>query len=365
MDAIVQKTAIEDGGAVDELDLAIVSALQYVPRASWAPIGQILGVDTATATRHWHRLADNGLAWVSCYPNLSGTVSGWVEIASRPDMVSSVAASLAAEPHAVTVAHIAGDFDLIAAVVTPDDFAFSKYLIEWMNRIPGILRTRTVPFLHSYYVDGSHWRLDGLTASQRAGLRGLQAPRPVDRDKTITSDARPIALALAADGRLPASELGAATGISERTAQRRLAHLVAAKQVVLRAEIARSASGWPVTVIFWARAPASHVNELASRIVGLREVRTCAVTASGDNNIVFSAALRSGGDIQRLEMTLDREMSGLGLRIQSRSLVLRSVKLAGNLLDPLGRRIGTVPMAYWDPIPSAVPGDAPANDDLA
>lgn len=352
MGPIVHESAIEVPDHVDELDLAIVSALQYVPRASWAPIGRILGIDTATATRHWHRLADGGLAWVSCYPDLSGAVSGWIEIASRPDMVGSVAASLAAEPHAVTVAHIAGDFDLITAVVVPDDFTFSQYLIEWMNRIPGVLRTRSVPFSRSYYVDGSHWRLDGLTATQRAGLRKLQAPRHVDADKTITVDARPIAIALAADGRLPASELGAATGISERTAQRRLSHLVAAHQVVLRAEVARSVSGWPVTVVFWARAPASHVNELASRIVGLREIRTCAVTASGDNNLVFTAALRSAGDIQRLEMTLDREMSGLGLRIHSRSLVLRSVKLAGSLLDPLGRRIGTVPMAYWEPIPS-------------
>ncbi|MDH6576360.1 NAD kinase [Kitasatospora sp. MAP5-34] len=51
--------------AVDELDLALVNALQLQPRAPWSLLGQTLGISPVTAARRWRRLSEAGIAWVT------------------------------------------------------------------------------------------------------------------------------------------------------------------------------------------------------------------------------------------------------------------------------------------------------------
>ncbi len=350
----------EGNSVVSELDLAIVNALQYLPRGSWEPISRVLGKDISTLTRHWQALTDQGMAWVSCYPSLTGTVPGWVEISCSADRSAEVASTLAADPHAVTVAHTTGEWDLLVVVVATDDKAWSDYNLDRIRHIPGVLRTRPTPFSGTYVADGSHWRLDALSSAQVATLRRLQEQTDAEESRPVSHQARPIVAALAADGRLPASELGLAIDMHERAAQRRLAVLLKHREVTLRAEIAHAYSGWPVTVLFWAHAPAAALDYLASEIVKMRETRTCAVTASGNANLAFSAAFRHFRAIRKFESDLEGTLYRFGLRILRKAPVMRPVKLAGTLLDEAGHRHGVVPMAYWDPIPMA-PNPSPIS----
>src|ERR1044071_8497969 len=59
---------MRDWAAPDELDLALVAALQAAPRADWQRVGQVLGVAGSTAARRWGRLTESGLAWLACHP---------------------------------------------------------------------------------------------------------------------------------------------------------------------------------------------------------------------------------------------------------------------------------------------------------
>ncbi len=45
---------------LDELDLALVDALQVNPRASWAALGDVLELAPVTLARRWQRLAESG-----------------------------------------------------------------------------------------------------------------------------------------------------------------------------------------------------------------------------------------------------------------------------------------------------------------
>lgn len=333
---------------VDELDLALVNALQINPRASWSLVGKALEVDPVTVARRWERMSANGTAWVTCYTQVRGAFFGWIQITCEPAKVQSVANCLAADPHAVTIAHsTGGEGDLTVALVTPDFFGFSRYVIERVHRVPGVLGVRSHPFTRSY-LEGSNWRLDCLNREQRAMLEASKSARQVAGDDVII-DERPTAMALVEDGRLPLTELAARTGVSVNTARRRLMRLMDSDKIILRCELARFCSGWPITVMFWTRVPADKADVLARRVAALRQVRTCAIAAAGPNNLVFSAWLRSLEEIQQLETLCKREFPDMV--ISNRSLIIRQVKLAGSLVDVVGRRIGTVPMdIHQDPM---------------
>ncbi|MFJ5195310.1 AsnC family protein [Streptomyces sp. NPDC088394] len=62
--------------ALDDVDQALVHALQIAPRAGWNEIGAVLGLDAVTVARRWHRLTDAGAAWISCSPSPALAATG-------------------------------------------------------------------------------------------------------------------------------------------------------------------------------------------------------------------------------------------------------------------------------------------------
>ncbi|MFC7564574.1 AsnC family transcriptional regulator [Actinomadura namibiensis] len=72
---------------MDELDLALVNALQLDPRAPWSRLSGPLGVDAATLSRRWSRLTESGAAWVTCVAGPPSSTTGrsrWSRWAARP-----------------------------------------------------------------------------------------------------------------------------------------------------------------------------------------------------------------------------------------------------------------------------------------
>ncbi|MFE2993163.1 Lrp/AsnC family transcriptional regulator [Streptomyces sp. NPDC059262] len=111
-----------DPSLVDETDLALVHALQTAPRAPWAAVGRALGIDPSTATRRWARLAEAGLAWVTCYPAdqlLEDMGSAHIEVACVPGATDAAGRTLAGAPHVVGVEHVSGDHALLLTMLVP------------------------------------------------------------------------------------------------------------------------------------------------------------------------------------------------------------------------------------------------------
>ncbi|MGP4019793.1 AsnC family protein [Saccharopolyspora sp. 5N708] len=63
---------MQDSSTLDELDLALVNAVQIAPRGSWQVLGSVLGVDPSTVARRWQRINELGLVWMTAYARLTG-----------------------------------------------------------------------------------------------------------------------------------------------------------------------------------------------------------------------------------------------------------------------------------------------------
>ena len=157
---------------LDELDRAVVHALQIRPRASWTLVGEVLGVNPVTAARRWQRMEEAGLAWVTAYPRLSNArivVSAVVEVDTEPGAAEDVAWALAADSAVANVKLMAGGRDLVASVQAPDLNELAHLTTLLFQGTPGVRATRThvstgVP------TEGSRWRLRSLDAAQCARI---------------------------------------------------------------------------------------------------------------------------------------------------------------------------------------------------
>ena len=335
---------MQDPFTPDEQDLALVEALQVSPRAPWSAVARTLGTSPATAARRWQRLADAGLAWVTGAPGVrawDGQCLAYAAVSCEPGRKLDVAAVLTADPQALTVELTAGAADLLVTVAAADLAALSRYLLERLDRVPGVTGTHT-RIATRLWTEGSAWRL-GVLGSEEVATLPRPAGAPVPAAATGAVD-RTLLGALARDGRASYAELAVAAGVSPATARRRVERLIASGTVLLRTEVSAPLVGWPVAVVFSADAPAGQVGAMAAAVGRIRQVRLCA-TLAGAPSLIVIAWLRTVEEVHRFELALLEAVPGLV--IVDRLVVLRSLKRMGRLLDDSGRAVGVVPLAPW------------------
>jgi DNA-binding Lrp family transcriptional regulator len=334
----------QDPSSLDEVDRRIVHALQIHPRAPWRLVGDVLAIDPVTAARRWQRMERDRLAWVTAYPRLAdarNAVTAVVEIDTRPSAGEQVAETIAAQPRALNVKKTAGGRDLVVSVQSPTLDELARFIALQIATVPGVTGTRT-HLVTAMPTEGSSWRLRSLDAEQRHRLeRAASTPAGPVRDATWDAvEARMLAL-LSSDGRMPVRRIAEELGTSVTTAGRRLRQLVGTR-ISLRCDVARPVSGWPLSAVYFASAPADKLREISQALAAVSEVRSCAITA-GPHNLVIDVWLRSLPDVHNLEAHLSAR---LPLRVADRAVVLRTVKHMGRLLDQDGRCRGVVPLDW-------------------
>ncbi|MFF1917376.1 Lrp/AsnC family transcriptional regulator [Streptomyces sp. NPDC058239] len=331
--------------ALDDVDQALVHALQIAPRAGWNEIGAVLGLDAVTVARRWHRLTEAGAAWISCSPSpaLAATGQGLlavVEVDCASGSLLAVARALAELPHVTAVEHVSGDRDLLLTVMATDLAALTHWVTRGIGAMQGIVATRT-HLASTVYTEGSRWRLRALDRTQIARLAETGAPRADTPLFPLTDLDHALVGALSMNGRATYRALADACGTSPDTVRRRLGRLFAAGMLQPRCEVARPLSEWPVTVILWGRVTAGELESVSRSVTGAREVRLCA-GLTGRNNVLVVAWVKSLADAQRFEVRLAQRAPGLD--ITDRAVALWPLKLSGHLLDERGYRIGGVPL---------------------
>ncbi|MGP3945861.1 MULTISPECIES: Lrp/AsnC family transcriptional regulator [Streptomyces] len=343
---------------LDELDRGLVHALQIHPRAPWTLVGDVLAVNPVTAARRWQRLQEAGLAWVTAYPQLSDSrvvVTGIVEVDTEPGVGEDVAEALAAEPSVANVKLTAGSRDLVIALQASDLGELAQLSTLLFRGAPGVRATRT-HVTTALPSEGSRWRLRALDAAQCARLEAALPPvepLPPGTSGWDPLDVRLLEL-LSVDGRMAISDLAERAGAPLTTVRRRLRGLLGSR-VCLRCDLARPMSGWPMAAVYFASVPAERLEETSRALAGVREVRSCAITA-GPHNLVIDVWLRAAGDVHAFEAHLSRRLPQL--TIDDRSVVLRTVKHMGRLLDRSGHSVGIVPLR---PFATPAPGSATAT----
>ncbi|QYN38498.1 Lrp/AsnC family transcriptional regulator [Pseudonocardia sp. DSM 110487] len=330
--------------ALDEVDRRIVHAMQIHPRAPWRLVGEVLAIDPVTAARRWQRMERDRLAWITAYPRLAdprNAVTAVVEIDTRAGAGPQVAETIAAQPRALNVKETAGGRDLVVSAQAPTLDELARFISLHLATVPGVTATRT-HVVTAMPTEGSSWRLRDLDAGQRFQLEraAVSTPGPVRDAAWDAVDGRMLSL-LSTDGRMPIRRLADELGTSVTTAGRRLRQLVGSR-ISLRCDVARPVSGWPLSAVYFASAPADKLREISQALAAVSEVRSCAITA-GPHNLVIDVWLRSLPDVHNLEAHL---CARLPLRVADRAVVLRTVKHMGRLLDPDGRCRGVVPLDW-------------------
>lgn len=327
----------------DELDLALLNALQIAPRASWRLLAGVLGTSPITAARRWEQLTAAGLAWVTVCGSsrlLAMTSLAVVTITAEAGSIQHAANALLADPYTVTIAHTVGNCDLLLFVWTPDLATFARYVVERLNRLPGV-RTVGVSLASEVYSDGSRWRLRVLDPEQAHSLR--QAAPYQEKPAIFRMEDRNLMVALSHNGRASYEELGNRVGTSAATARRRLRRVLGNGAYVVRCEMSRDISGFPVEITLWLSTPPDAAHAMGRRLARLPQTRLCA-TVVDNSNLVLVLWLRSTGDVQPLESEIVRLAPKV--HITRRALTLRHLKLVNRVLDD-GRAGRVVPADVW------------------
>ena len=337
---------------LNEEDALIVDALQLAPRAPWSAVGDVLGIAPTTAAKRFQRLVDEGVAWVTASPGMvtsSPQCYGHVEITCRSDSHFSVASAIAAHPLAVTVEVITGPADLLVTVGAADLPTISHYVLHHLDRVDGVLSTRT-SVVTRLYSEGGSWRLRRLPDAAVASLVQLQATEFADEEPSQPSgppsdSGKAIVELLTADGRMAYTEIAERLNLSPTTARRQNRRAApvgphpdpdrcrgAGCRVAGRELRARGRAG---------RRPAGH-GAAAQR---MRQSRLTATVAAGPQ-LLQSSWLQTVEEVHRMELSMAEQHPQL--QIVERILVLRVIKRMGRLIGPDGRAAGVVPINIWD-----------------
>ncbi|MCK1794693.1 Lrp/AsnC family transcriptional regulator [Streptomyces sp. XM4193] len=340
------KDSVRTPVELDETDLALAHALQIAPRAPWSTVGAVLELSPVTVARRWSRITDAGVAWVTATgsPELWRSLcNAFISVNCEPALRSEVALSLARDPRTKSVMELASGPDIHVNTVTRDLPGLSRFVLDQVSRIPGVLRVET-QITTRILTAGSAWRLDALSRAQQQTLQRHAAETGAAPVPRLSDADRALLLALAPDARRNIAELARLTGTNETAARRRLHRLEREGAVSFRCEVAQHVTGWPVTSLMWGSVPSADWRRACEQLGRLPQVRLL-TTTSGSTNVFLSCWLHS------LDAALDLEervaVACPAFERADHAMVMRTVKRQGWILDDLGRRLSSAPIDPW------------------
>ncbi|WP_280784687.1 Lrp/AsnC family transcriptional regulator [Rhodococcus opacus] len=343
---------------MNEDDLLLINALQFSPRASFADLAAILQTSPATLARRWTRLVEEGLAWITAYPqpaSMPSHVMALVEVNAPNSNLDHIAEKLAAEPRVVSIGYAArGSLNLTVLSRSLNDL--SELLIGELGTAHGM--TTTNHLVTRTHAEASRWRLNALSPHEIGQLRNLRAAQPESSlgvSRGLTSNTMAIADVLARNGRATASEIAEQINRPDSTVRRQLGALLRSGSLSFRCEVAQSATRWPISVTFWCRVPAADRQTLVDELAKEPRLRTC-VSVAGRANFATTIWIESVNEVLRFQDWLEGVMqSG---EILDTSIILASTKRMGWMLERDGRTSGKV-VPYLTP--SSEVGQSPPS----
>ncbi|MEJ6550540.1 MULTISPECIES: Lrp/AsnC family transcriptional regulator [unclassified Corynebacterium] len=323
------------------LDERIIHAVQVAPRAPWATLAPVVGADPVTLARRWAQLRREGVVYVTGYGGDADSVIALIEIECRPHKTLEVADALVEERNAFTIDFTAGARDIMVTLQTQGTTGLADWTLDRVRRLDGIRKVRT-HLVSQIVTDAREWRLRALSKDEVAEIGRRVRPSTATMPRLTPEERRGVLDTLAVDGRASTAEIAAAAGISARKAREAVAALTSSDRYNVRVDVARARTPWPVSVWYFLQVSADKLAKVGPLLSRIDEVRLV-VTATGEYNVIMAAWLRSLMDVNHLEAVLEERLPGV--RIVDRSVVLRSLKHLGHVLDDNGDATGrTVPV---------------------
>lgn len=350
MSAFVREELTED-------DFSLIHALQLRPRATWSELAPVLEVAPSTLARRWARIREQGLAWVTAYPQWSPADSplmALVDVNCESRSSKDVCAVIARDSRVLTIEQALSGRDLLLTVATGSFAGLSTLLLDQLPAVPGVVSVRG-HIVADVHVDGSAWRLDALG---RAALRRLGRPDPGKPSESeallVTSMPEafdPLVAGLARDGRATAAALADELDRPVSTVRRQLATLIRSGVLSFRCEVSQWRTRWGISVTWWCRVPEGRRPALVAALANHPMVRL-GVTLTGSTNFLFTMWLHDPADILTVQAWLEKQVPEV--QIADVAVTLRHHKRIGWLLDPEGRSTGEV-VPLWPSQPALSP----------
>ena len=281
---------------LDDLDRRIAAVLQIDGRSTWRQVARLAGTSESTVARRAQSMFDAGVMRVNGLADPIRCGFGHpvlLQLSCEVGAAAEVARLLAERVDVRFVALVTGTFDIVAEVIVPSRAALARVLLEELPEIKGITRTTTESVLRNFKTSYD-WSRDLLGD---AGLTDITVAPKVEPPAPSLDQVDLLLLhGLVEDGRRTYAELGAAAGVSESMARRRVEALVASGCLRFATFVEPHLLGYDVEVMIWMRVELARLEEIADALVKRREVRYLSAT-SGFSDLTCEAILGSQDDL--------------------------------------------------------------------
>lgn len=318
---------------MDELDRALVHALQIDGRASFARIAGVLGSSEQTIARRYRRLRGAGVLRVVGLPDSRcvGRVEWFLRLRCLPDGALPIAQKLAGRDDIswVMLSSAGTEITCLSTTRSPDER--DALLLGTVPRTRQIVEVDAACVLHTFYGGPTGWngRAHELSVAQVTALQPVRGAVARSAATVDSQDERMLA-ELRRDGRISLTDLASALNCSAPAAGRRLERLIGSGSLYFDVEVAPDRLGFTVEALLWVQVEPSSLHEAGQAAAAHQQVAFAAAT-SGTTNLLLAVGCR---DVAELYDYLAHEIGLLaGVRSVQTAVVLRNMKRAGTLLE--------------------------------
>ncbi len=321
---------------LDELDLAIVHALQLDSRAPWTKVAAAVGVDSATVSRRWEQMSEEALAWLTIWPKPAQWANHADAALVQLDADADIEAILAL-PWALTVDETSAG--VVVLVVSGSGLRELGERVRELSKASAPGPSAGASRMHvvsAVLAEDSMWRTRALSP----GGQRILAPSPASGTgrPPSTETVAELAAALGEDPRMPAARLAQRLGVSEATARRTVERAVATDRLGLGCDLSAPAAGLRRGAMLWARS--SRLDIVGANARRLPQAHRV-LEVVGPAPLCVNVRVTTLTDLPELERALGDEAE-----IVDRWAVLSVRKRNGHLLDDWGRSIGRVEVGW-------------------
>lgn len=139
--------------SLDELDRKIIAALQKDGRRSFSALAEDFDVAASSVRYRVQRLEDSGILQIVGIANplnIGFDRLAMVGVRCQPGMGREVCAALSEFPETSYVVLTTGSFDVMVEVVCRDVAHYSTFMLDQLQRVPGISSTETFFVLEAH-----------------------------------------------------------------------------------------------------------------------------------------------------------------------------------------------------------------------
>ncbi len=316
---------------IDDVDRALIHALEVDGRAPFSKIADVLGVSDQTIARRYRRLRAESIATVvgQTAPWRVGQVRWYLRIRVEPSAALAVARALARRPRTYWVQMNSGGTEITCVAQSTSPEEPDNLLLQQLPKTPRVIDVSAHSILNVFLGDEAIYPsvLNALTPDQ---VEALLPPLSIT-DEIIPldeADQRMLAV-LELDGRAGFAELAKATGWSESTVRRRLDYLRECGAVYFDVDINSAAIGLMSETQMWMSVAPSEIQRTGEILASHPEIVFVAAM-TGTANIGATACCR---DVPTFYRYLTTKIASLDAIKQIETApVIRTVKRGATIV---------------------------------